>query len=299
MLDTKNPGDVIGCMADPQLKIRAAQATTPDGGAEIRIRDDAQSAWRTWVEAGPEDAMTSRLRRLHGRRQVGLPALAARPRHGARWSRSALAGDRQRRNWPPRPTPSTPAAWWSIRGRTSSRPFPSRPDGRTWKVIDPSIQDDFEGIARLHDGDFDVVNRDTDDQTWLVSFTNDRGPIRYYAWDRQSKEGTFLFVHQSKLEGLKLAPMKPVEIKSRDGLTLHSYLTLPVGVGRAGLADGPASSTAARGAATPGGSTRWHSGSPTAATPASRSTSARSTGYGKSVPATPATGSGARPCTTT
>src|SRR5439155_813143 len=68
------------------------------------------------------------------------------------------------------------------------------------------------------------------DAHWLVAFTSDRGPIRYYAWDRAAKKGTFLFVHQPRLEGLQLAEMKPVVIKSRDGLNLNSYLTLPVGV---------------------------------------------------------------------
>jgi dipeptidyl aminopeptidase/acylaminoacyl peptidase len=39
-----------------------------------------------------------------------------------------------------------------------------------------------------------------------------------------------LFVHQPKLEGLALATMTPVAIPARDGLALHSYLTLPNGI---------------------------------------------------------------------
>jgi len=38
VLDTVNPGDVMGWVADPQLQVRAAQATTPEGGVVIRIR---------------------------------------------------------------------------------------------------------------------------------------------------------------------------------------------------------------------------------------------------------------------
>jgi dipeptidyl aminopeptidase/acylaminoacyl peptidase len=103
--------------------------------------------------------------------------------------------------------------------------------GRTrWVVMDPSVQADFDAIAKLSGGDFNLINRDDKDATWLVAFTSDRGPIRYYAWDRNAKKGTFLFVHQPKLEGLQLAEIKPVVIKSRDGLDLNSYLTLPVGV---------------------------------------------------------------------
>ena len=99
------------------------------------------------------------------------------------------------------------------------------------------------------------------------------GPIRYYAWDRAAKKGTFLFVHQPKLEGLQLAEMKPVVIKSRDGLS-YSYLTLPAGVEPKGLPmvlfvhGGPV------GPRQLGLQLRRRSGSPTAATPCSRSTTA-------------------------
>src|SRR5439155_19497957 len=103
------------------------------------------------------------------------------------------------------------------------------PGRAKWAVVDPAVKADFAGIAQLNDGDFVVVTRDDKDTTWLVAFTSDRGPIRYYSWDRAAKKGTFLFVHQPKLEGLQLAAMKPVTIKSRDGLNLHGYLTLPAG----------------------------------------------------------------------
>ncbi|PYQ32483.1 MAG: S9 family peptidase, partial [Acidobacteria bacterium] len=52
VLDTQNPGDVAGWVADSNLNIRGAQVVTPDGGTEIRIRDNAQSPWRTWLKAG-------------------------------------------------------------------------------------------------------------------------------------------------------------------------------------------------------------------------------------------------------
>ena len=96
------------------------------------------------------------------------------------------------------------------------------PGRSSWTVLDPSIKADFDAIAKLSDGDFFVVNRDDADATWLVAFSRDRGPVRYYSWDRKGQKGTFLFVHQPKLDGLQLAEMKPVKIKSRDGLILTS-----------------------------------------------------------------------------
>src|SRR5262245_57553284 len=37
-LDTENPGDVVGWLADPKYRVRGAQVPTSDGGTEIRVR---------------------------------------------------------------------------------------------------------------------------------------------------------------------------------------------------------------------------------------------------------------------
>jgi dipeptidyl aminopeptidase/acylaminoacyl peptidase len=62
-----------------------------------------------------------------------------------------------------------------------------------------------------------------------VAFLTDDGPVRYYRYDRDANHAEYLFANRSDLDGLPLAPMHPVEITSRDGLTLVSYLTLPPG----------------------------------------------------------------------
>ncbi|HAB17169.1 MAG TPA: hypothetical protein DCE44_12050, partial [Verrucomicrobiales bacterium] len=55
VLDTENPGDVTGWMADDQLKIRLGQVSTADGGTELRVRDEVNSPWRSWMKVGPEE----------------------------------------------------------------------------------------------------------------------------------------------------------------------------------------------------------------------------------------------------
>ena len=55
------------------------------------------------------------------------------------------------------------------------------------------------------------------------------GPSASYLFDRDAGTLTKLYVTRPELEGAPLQPMHPVEITSRDGLTLPSYLTLPPG----------------------------------------------------------------------
>lgn len=104
------------------------------------------------------------------------------------------------------------------------------PGRTTWQVVDPSVQEDFAGLAKVNDGDFFVASRTEADDAWLVGFQSDRAPGRFYKWDRHTKQASFLFTSRPKLEAFTLAEMKPVVIRARDGLKIHSFLTLPAGV---------------------------------------------------------------------
>jgi dipeptidyl aminopeptidase/acylaminoacyl peptidase len=74
-----------------------------------------------------------------------------------------------------------------------------------------------------------VVSRSLDDTEWIVAFTADNSPLRYYRYDRNVGKAVFLFTDRDKLDGQTLSRMVPAIIKSRDGLDLVSYYTLPSG----------------------------------------------------------------------
>ncbi len=229
-LDTENPGDVAGFHADPDFRVRAAEVVTPDGGTEIRIRDDSKSGWKTLLKVGPEENLGAVDFTGDGK---GLTLLSSIGSDTAKVVEREIAGGREQTL---ASSPEADAQDVVVHPRTHVVQAVSFAPGRSrWVVVDPSIRDDFEGIARLAEGDFSIINRDDKDATWLVGFTSDRGPIRYFAWDRTAKKGTYLFSHQPKLEGLALASMTPVEFPARDGLKLRGYLTLPVGVEPKGL----------------------------------------------------------------
>ena len=225
VLDTENPGDVAGWAADPKFQVRAAQIQTPDGGTEIRIRDDVKAPWKSWIKVGPDEILEFLDFTVDGKSaflksSIGSDTARVVEKNIATGAEKVLASSDE-----------VDAGNVLIHPKKHVVEAVAFAPGRAkWAVVDPSVKADFAGIAQLNDGDFVVVNRDDRDTTWLVAFTSDRGPIRYYSWDRVSKKGTFLFVHQPKLDGLQLAAMEPVIVKSRDGLNLHCYLTRPCGV---------------------------------------------------------------------
>jgi len=82
-------------------------------------------------------------------------------------------------------------------------------------------------LKNLNLGELEIINRTIDDQTWFVIFYSDTSPTKYYKYDRKNKKVKYLFARYKALEQYSLSPMNPVIIKSRDGLDLVSYITLP------------------------------------------------------------------------
>jgi dipeptidyl aminopeptidase/acylaminoacyl peptidase len=225
VLDTENPGDVSGWDTDSKLQVRAATVSTGDGGTEIRVRDDAKSAWRSWIKVGPEEILafvdfTADGREAYLISSIGTDKARAVRRNLTTGAETTLAASEV-----------VDAQTLLVNPKTRVLEAVRFAPGRTeWKVLDPAVKADFEGIKKLHEGDFSLVNRTSKDDVWLVAFTSDRGPISFFRWDRTAKKGDFMFFSQPKLSGLALSAMKPVVLKSRDGLSLNSYLTLPAGL---------------------------------------------------------------------
>jgi dipeptidyl aminopeptidase/acylaminoacyl peptidase len=224
-LDTENPGDVAGWGTDAQFRVRSAQVATPEGGTEIRVRADPQSPWKTFIKVGPEEILnalsfTKDGQSLYLMSSIGRDTAAVVEKNLADGNEKVLAASGE-----------VDAGDVMIHPRRYVVEAVSFSPGRTkWQVVDPAVKDDFDGLAKLNDGDFFVANRTEADDIWLVGYQSDRAPGRFYRWDRKAKQGTFLFTTRPKLDGLALAEMKAVVIPARDGLKLNSYLTLPVGV---------------------------------------------------------------------
>jgi dipeptidyl aminopeptidase/acylaminoacyl peptidase len=226
-LDTENPGDVAGWTADNKFHVRAAQVSLPDGGTEIRIRDDAKSPWRSFQKWGPDESLASGVAAFipddSGMwiiSSVGVNAARLLQVDIATGKMSVVAEDKQF---------DVADAMTNPKKRTLEAVRFAR-ERSEWTVIDKSLQADFDAIRKAHDGDFQIVNRDLDDKTWVVAYDVDDGPTSFFVYDRAARKATKLFSSRPSLEKFKLAKMQPVSFQARDGMTIYGYLTLPAGV---------------------------------------------------------------------
>lgn len=228
----KNPGNIAGWVTDTELRVRGALAAKPDGGFDFIIRENPEADWETLITWDSEDILGSGPLSFSKDGKY-LYLLDSRNANTSRLVKMEIA--------------SKNIAVIAEDPQYDVNHIMIHPDNyevqavsfakarEEWVVLDESIKGDFDVIAKLDHGDFFIYNRNDADDTWLVGFTKDNGPVSFYTFDRRSRTGTFLFDHKPNLNNYTLASMEPISFRSRDGLTIHGYITFPVGKGRTNL----------------------------------------------------------------
>jgi len=224
-LEAESPANLLDLAADRRFQVRAAVTATPDGGSKLLVRKATNNSWKTLQQWDPSDkgkivGFSGDGKSLYSTNNHDANTIRLTAFDTTTGKETILAQDPQYdvSNLLIHPVKDTIQAVGFQKEKLE------------WKVLDKSIAADFATLAKIRRGQFEVIDRDLDDRIWLVAYTTDDGPVYYYTYERNSKKANFLFSNQPKLEGLPLAQMKPISYKSRDGLTIHGYLTTPVGI---------------------------------------------------------------------
>lgn len=116
---------------------------------------------------------------------------------------------------------------------------PTEPIGAIFMDGKPRMEffDRSHPMARLNlalqnsfNGEFAYITSMTyDGSLALVRTVGDRSPGDYYLFDVKAKKANHILSKQAAIDPDRMGERRPVEIKSRDGRTLHGFLTLPSG----------------------------------------------------------------------
>lgn len=173
----QNPGQiegntVAGMMADDDYNVRFAAASTPDGGQalylpEMAAHGDAPAAWKLFDKVDADDTMTTGPRGFDKTgRMVYMSDSRARDT-GALYALDLETKEKKLLAEDPR----------ADAGNVMVHPTEKNVqavsfdyDRQQWKVLDKSIQKDFDYLRTVADGDFNVQSRTLDDKTWIVSY---------------------------------------------------------------------------------------------------------------------------------
>ena len=220
-----NPG-LAGFMADDDYNVRFAMNFQPDASTVLLTPDKtAKEGWKLFQKIEAVDSMTTSpagfdktgnilyMMDSRGRNTAALKSLnlkTGEEKLVAENAKADIGGVLAH------PTEKTIQAVSYTYTRTE------------WQILDEAIRPDLDFLKTVADGEIQITGRTLDDKRWTVAFLMDNGPIRFYIYDREpKKKATFLFTSNRELEKLPLVKMHPVVIKSRDGLDMVCYLTLP------------------------------------------------------------------------
>ncbi len=231
----ENREGFVQFVSDDSYTVRLAMRFTPNGGTEV-LRLSSAGAYQPFMTISQEDSLTTAPMAFDRSGRV-VYLFDSRGRDTAALVAVTLdTGEQKLLFEDPRadisdvlihPTEKTVQAVASTYER------------KHWTALDDSIAQDFQYLQTVADGEIEVVSRTLDDTQWIVAYLMDNGPVRYYLYQRPTKSARFLFTNRRALEGLPLSRMHPIFLKSRDGLTLVSYLTLPVWADRDGRPEHP------------------------------------------------------------
>ncbi|MBV8685357.1 MAG: S9 family peptidase [Alphaproteobacteria bacterium] len=221
-----NLGGYADFIADEQLNLRIASRATPGGGSDF-FRIVAGK-----VEEAPFERVT--LDDSQTTRPAGFTAdgktlywLDSRGRDTAALFAEDVASGRKTM------IAQSPRA--DI-GGTMANPRTGRLEAyalnylrNEWVPVGNAVKADLAFLRAKLRGEIGVASRTDADDKWIVALDPGNASPSAWLYDRKARTLVKLYTNRPELDGAALATMHPLEIKTRDGLTMVSYLTLPPG----------------------------------------------------------------------
>jgi len=220
----KNEGGYAGFVADEQLNLRAAAKSRADGGTDYYRMAGGKVDDKPFVQVGLDDSLTTSPlgfttdgKTLYWNDSRGRDTAALVAQDFATGATKVVAQDSRA---------DIASGLFDVRtGRLQA--YEVEYLKHEYVPIDASVAADLKHLKQSLKGDFKVHARSDQDDKWIVEDDPVSSPVSDWLYDRKTKKMTRLFVARPELEGAPLVPMFPEEIKSRDGLNLVSYLSLP------------------------------------------------------------------------
>jgi dipeptidyl aminopeptidase/acylaminoacyl peptidase len=227
----KNVDGYGDLFADEQLKLRVASKSRKDGGIDYYRLNGGKAEATPFVKVGLDDALTTAPqgfttdgKTLYWSDSRGRDTAALVAQDMASGTARVVAQDARA---------DIGAALFDPRsGRAQA--YELEYLKREYMPLDESIAPDLSYLKEHAQGDLTIRSRNDADDKWIVMVDPVSAPAATWLYERKGKRLSKLFTSRPELEGAPLVPMFPQEIKSRDGLNLVSYLSLPKAAGADG-----------------------------------------------------------------
>lgn len=218
----KNPGNVVHWVTNSKLEILGAVTVMPNGGGALMYRENTDAVWKEFLSWNQDDNVRSLGMTADGRYWILLHNINS---DLMRIVKKDLKTKEETVIYSPKKADTFDV----MMDKETGYPIGALEvyDSSYWQALDKRYIKDFKYLNSFGERFYGIANTDREKDNWLIYSLEQGHPINYYLYNHKDIKLTFLFSHRSKLEKYDLPKMETVNIPTRDGLTMVSYITKP------------------------------------------------------------------------
>lgn len=210
---------------------RVARQSRAAAGDRLYRLDDAVGDWRLLLEMTPGDALVTTVAAVSA---DGASALVLDSVGRSRAILVSIALETGEKTVLGQSAEADVSQVWVDPATRTAQAFAAEYLAPVVTPLSPTARDALAAIDATLVGDPALASRSRDDSVWIIKETAPALGGAVHVFDRRTRGVRKLMDLRPALEAASLAPMRPLEISTRDGQTLVAYLTLPIGADQNG-----------------------------------------------------------------
>ncbi len=224
-LVAENPGNIATWVTDHDGNIRVA-ITTDGVNTSLLYRKNDQEKWKTILTTNYKESFSPQFFTFDNKNLFGVSNLG---RDKAAAVEFDLEAGKESKVLYENPDVDIDGLAYSRKRKVLTSAVYT-----TWKTdrhfFDKQAEDLYNTLQQKLPGyEVLVVSANKNEDVFVVRTLSDRSLGAFYLYEQATGQLTKIADRNPWLQEDQLAPMKPIEFQSRDGLTIHGYLTLPKG----------------------------------------------------------------------
>lgn len=223
----ENPGNISGWLTDHDGKLRVALAVTDMVNTTVLYRENETDAFKPILTTNFKESMSPLFftfdnKKLYAASNIGRDKseiVIFDPETGKE-TESLFANEEV----------DVENLSYSKKRKVITKAYYTT-DKVHYKFFDDESEAMYNRVKKeLPNYDCYFTSTNTNEDKYLIRTYSDRSLGAYYFYDYVTDELSLIGEVSPWMNEEQMAPMKPIQYTSRDGLTIHGYLTLPVGV---------------------------------------------------------------------
>ncbi|OQX79081.1 MAG: S9 family peptidase [Bacteroidetes bacterium 4484_249] len=222
----ENPGNIQGWMFDHDGKLRVAFAIVDGVNTSILYRETEQDEWKDVLTTSFKDNMSPHFFTFDNKNVIGTSNLE---RDKSVVVEFDIANGKEIKVLYENPDYDVEGVYYSRK-----RKVLTAASYTSWKkeryFFDEETRKLFDRLnSELGEYEIGISAYNKDETVFIVRTYSDRSLGSYYIYDKNTDKIDKIVDVSPWIDENEMANVTPVEYKSRDGLTIHGYLTLPKG----------------------------------------------------------------------